>query len=154
MGTDIRCFIEKKVDNEWELHQEFELNRSYQLFYFMCGVRAELVKARGDDTQEPIHPEPLGWPKDICDCLKYSDLADFGFAFGYGGDKEPRDGGHSQTYFQGEDLKKFLALFLEWGGLEDYTQKNYDSYKESKYPMMHGVKFPAEEFRVLVEFYD
>ena len=39
MGCDIHAFIEVKIDNKWHHHGEVDIDRNYELFGLMAGVR-------------------------------------------------------------------------------------------------------------------
>lgn len=58
MGCDIHAFMEIKINGTWHTYNKPRIDRSYQLFAYMAGVR---------NHQNEITPisEPRGLPQDI-----------------------------------------------------------------------------------------
>jgi hypothetical protein len=56
MGCDIHLFLEVRIDERWEHAGEIDVDRSYELFGLMAGVRSEAY-------------EPVSWPKGLPDSI-------------------------------------------------------------------------------------
>lgn len=56
MGCDVHAYVEIKVDGKWELYNQPRLNRNYDLFERMAGVRGDIRNAIDD---------PRGLPGDV-----------------------------------------------------------------------------------------
>lgn len=81
MGCDIHMFIEKKIGSEWMSMGEIDVNRNYDLFAFLAGVR-------GDGQ----HFARKGFPEDASQQVKEE-------CWEYGSD------GHSHSYLTLRELQ-------------------------------------------------
>jgi hypothetical protein len=59
MGCDIHFFAEVKIDGTWYCHGHPSIDRCYDLFYKMAGVRSS------DDAEKAPIALPKGLPKDL-----------------------------------------------------------------------------------------
>jgi hypothetical protein len=60
MGCDIHLFIELKIDDRWEFYAHPDINRWYDFFGILAGVRS---------LEEPLVP-PRGIPNDLSGTVK------------------------------------------------------------------------------------
>lgn len=64
MGCDIHLHVEVKIKGKWEHYSYPYINRDYDLFCVMAGVRS------GPNSPEPIS-QPRGLPKDLSVVTKF-----------------------------------------------------------------------------------
>lgn len=97
MGCDIHAHIEIKVRGEWYYYNELNINRNYELFEKMAGVRGEIENAID---------KPRGLPKDISFMTKLkSDLWD--------------TDGHTHSWLSGKEL----AELEEWTEKKEFQER-------------------------------
>jgi len=90
MGCDIHFFKEVKINGKWHFYGEADIDRNYELFAFLAGVR-------NYDNVTPIAKD-RGLPNDISDVTKL-------FVNQWKGD------GHSYSYLEAcemEELEKYF----------------------------------------------
>jgi hypothetical protein len=120
MGCDIHLFTEVKINSKWYCHAVCEVQRDYDLFYKMAGVRG-----RDNDTV-PISL-PKGLPDDISDVTKaYADYWD--------GD------GHSYSWLNSNEileLEKWVECEIEERRNKSREPLPYD-YPEKRWGYLFG----------------
>lgn len=87
MGCDIHLFAEIKLRGTWHVYSHPEIDRNYELFGFMAGVRGYDVK--------PI-AEPRGLPDDAAEVTR--------IAF-------ERDEGHTPSWLHGPELQAVCDFY-------------------------------------------
>ena len=133
MGCDVHTFTEVKHKNKWVLHQVGNVDRNYDMFERMAGVRGETNKA--------IAP-PRGLPLDISD----------GTRLHYEYEKPDA---HSESYLTWLEFNQLMKefrddnVFLEgqfgWLFNDGYSREDWDE-KISKPPI--------DDVRVVFWFYN
>lgn len=93
MGCDIHAFIEVKTDGKWELYRALSLQRSYNLFTRMAGVR---------DRNANVMPIalPRGLPDDVSRLVRLSREH-------WGSD------GHSDSHLNGAELDEIISELMK-----------------------------------------
>ena len=135
MGCDIHCHFEIKVYGEWHHYSQPKVDRWYQLFGKLAGVR--------DESQKPIAPV-RGLPKDVSFTTKF-DSDHWGID------------GHTRSWITSKEFVKLwkwiekekgrfnLELYEEWDFLFGNGFGDFYEYPES-YPK------DLEDFRLVFWF--
>ena len=128
MGCDIHAFVEIKVDGEWLLYSQPQIERDYHLFAYMAGVRTRLIGVK------PI-VEPRGFPETASKVVRLA--RDY-----WAGD------GHTHSWLTPEELGKVFAyqksilpegfeqeyrLYEQWGYLFGISIWYFNKYRDN-YP--------------------
>lgn len=98
MGCDIHLHVEVKVRGKWLHYNHPRINRNYQLFAKMAGVRDY-------HEEDPISP-PKGLPSDVTDTTKL-DRDSWGI------------GGHSDSWLSAAEI----ATLAEWYHKQSWCDK-------------------------------
>ena len=117
MGCDIHAYIEVKINNKWCFYNRLDIQRNYEIFGYLAGVRLPdlqnfNVKGLPEDMDFITQKENEHWNRDghTHSYLGYDDLVEF------------------QTYhddYYGEDLfknKKYAQLGYLYGNTYDFKK--------------------------------
>jgi hypothetical protein len=110
MGCDIHMFVEVKVRGTWQLYSCPRIQRNYDLFYFLAGVRGPR-----HDQNIPMG-EAKGLPEDLSELVKIEYNYDQGDA-------------HSESWLNREEIEQmcqFADKFVcKWPGQFEHEQLGY-----------------------------
>lgn len=121
MGCDIHLHIEVKVSGKWEHYAAPSVNRWYQLFTWMAGVR-------GDESEAISRPK--GFPEDASDLTKI-------LRNDYGSD------GHSDSWLDHSEIMKLEDLIKDWCESSEKNFFDYDLEHSLLHTYMAGNSFTA-----------